>query len=565
MQPQDTAAIEAARWTAFVAELSEHLAAQWPAMPERLGDRYIAFVEQAVQQAEKRGLARAAAVARYVNLFFVWGPLFHDKPGFEWALGMLAAPREREWATVHQLVRRSMAELQKMPDARIQATALEAADARIVERFGKLGVNGDLQPYEPPLAPVRSCDLEAVEMRLLEPAVAQRYVVEAGQWQRADIPLPQPLRIDAANPVPPLIAALSRPPGQSPAARLQLRARTHAVCDGDLHPALSVLGSHGRWQWMGHETRALNWPVATLEPPMPKAGPGTAIGEETSPDICKLALDVCGLRDEGDAIGALQTMVWVWPSAQWWLEVQRSAPVGAARATRCRVECDALPLDAAPMRKHFETGLDPAGDLALKRLLGAWTAVAGLSSPRLEGSLGLLIGRASFTWGWCLGAGGMDGRAFLRLLGEMDMQALLADIVLDGEFTFGGARAKLLLRCSGDAPLKLQLARETTEPPLLPVMAPATVHFKLAFTLELVPLAGDSGAVLQMAGPCTGALVGEAGLRPRTSGGSGWEWFAALRVEPAAVPMLLVDPLTGSQAFEHPLLPASMLLDWSLG
>ena len=147
MQAQDTVAVEAARWTAFVAELAEHLAAQWPAMPERLGDRYAAFVEQAVQQAEKRGLARAAAVARYVNLFFVWGPLFHDKPGFEWALGLLAAPREREWSTVHQLVRRSVAELQRMPDARIAPAALEAADARLVERFGPLGTNGDLQPY----------------------------------------------------------------------------------------------------------------------------------------------------------------------------------------------------------------------------------------------------------------------------------------------------------------------------------------------------------------------------------------------------------------------------------
>ena len=217
------------------------------------------------------------------------------------------------------------------------------------------------------------------------------------------------------------------------------------------------------------------------------------------------------------------------------------------------------------MRKHFEKGLDPACDLALQQLLAAWTGVAGLSSPRLEGSLGLLIGRAAFTWGWCLGAGGMDGRAFLRLVGELAMQALQADILLEGEFTFGAARAKLQLRCVGEALLQQRLAREAAEPPLLPVMAAASASFKLPFVADLVPLAGDSGAVLQLTGPCTGALVGEAGLRPRTTGGSGWEWFAALRVEPAAVSLVLADPLTGSHAFEQPLLAESTLLDWKLG
>jgi hypothetical protein len=576
MQPQDTAAVEQAAWAAFVAELAEHLAAQWPAMPERLGDRYTAFVEQAVQQADKRGLTRAAAVARYVNLFFVWGPLFHDKPGFEWALGLLAAPREREWNTVHQLVRRSLAELQKMPDARIAPAALEAADARLIERFGRLGVNGDLKPYEPPPAPPRACDLEAAELRLLEAAVTQRYVLEAGQWQRADIPLPPPLRVDAANPLPELVAVLSRPPRQTPAARLQLRARSHAVCDGDLHPAVRFLGTHGLWQWNGHETRALSWPLATRAPQTPRAGPGTAIGEETLADIFALHLDVCGLRDEGDPIGALQTLVWVWPAAQWWIEVQRAtpaarsqigggAPLVARSATRCRVECDGTALDAAPLRKGFEKDLDDAGELALQRLLAAWSGVAGLASPRLEGALALLTGRAAFTWGWCLGPAGLDGRAVLRLLGELQMQAAHADLQLDGELSFGGARARLVLRCVAEAPLEQHLVREAAEPPLLAVMNAAKTSFRLPFAVELVPQAGDSGALLQLAGPCTGALVGEAGLRPRTSGGSGFEWFASLRVEPAIVPLTLVDPLTGSQSFEHPLLGAVPLLDWGLG
>ena len=90
MQPEDTATLEAAAWRDFVTQLADQLAGRWPAMPERLGDRYPAFIDLAVQQALDKGLTRAASVARFVNLWFVWGPAFHDKPGFEWAPPLLA-------------------------------------------------------------------------------------------------------------------------------------------------------------------------------------------------------------------------------------------------------------------------------------------------------------------------------------------------------------------------------------------------------------------------------------------------------------------------------------------
>ena len=91
MQPDDIATLEAEAWRSFVAQLADHLAGRWPAMPERLAARYPAFVDLAVQQALDKGLARAASVARYVNLCFVWGPAFDDKAGFEWAAAMLAS------------------------------------------------------------------------------------------------------------------------------------------------------------------------------------------------------------------------------------------------------------------------------------------------------------------------------------------------------------------------------------------------------------------------------------------------------------------------------------------
>lgn len=577
MQPGDpaTAAAQAeAAWAAFVQQLADQLAALWPAMPERLGERYGAFVEHAVQQAQKRGLSRAAAVARYVNLCFVWGPAFQDKPGFEWAQGLLAAPRDREWATSHQLLQRSLTELGRMPDARIDAASLAAADQHLLERFGALGQQGDLHPAEPAPLPRSACDLEAVELRLLEAANEQQYELLAGVWQRVPLPAPPPLRVTAADPVPRLLAALSNAPNSRTTARLQLRSRCHAQCDGNVHPALLFSGTHGQYRWLGHQTRAVSWPLATLEQPGPAGGPGSAVAEETSPDIFKLDLQVCGLRDEGDALGSMSTLFWVWPAAQWWLELQRDAaavqpvlagqPPGLRGSTRCRVERDGDSEDTLPLRQSFERGLDAATDSAMQSLLTAWSRVEGLSAVRLEGQLALLTGRAALTWGWRLGPGGLDGRALLRLVGELALRACQSELHFEGELALGGARSRLLLHNLGSAPLAAQIRRESADPPLLAALAPAQVQFQLPFSAELTPLASDSGTLLMLAGPCSGALEGVAGLRPRTSGGSGFEWFVLLRLQAASLPLLLSDPILGRRTFNHPLWAEQTLIDWRL-
>ncbi|KPF49549.1 hypothetical protein IP87_18190 [beta proteobacterium AAP121] len=573
-RPPDTEAREAAAWAAFVQQLAEHLVAQWPAMQERLGDKHLTFVELAAQQALKLGLSRAASVARFANLSFVWGPSFHERAGFEWAQGLLAAPREREWATLHQLMRRSLQELERLPEARIQPQALQAADERLMARFGALGVWGALHPPEPVPLPLHACDVEAVEIRLLEAAVGEHYQWQAGQWQRVPLASPAPVRVDAANPMPGLVGVLAHPPGVRPQARVQLRSRSHAVCQGDVHPALNFGGTHGLWRWAGHETRAVSWPVSSLAQPGPTAGPGTAIAEETSPDIFKLELQVCGLRDEGDALGAQRSLLWAWPAAQWFCDIERQAPaaqpVVAAQApalrpaTRCRVECDGVGQDAQPLRRGFEQGLDAATWAAQQQLLKLLGAIEGCSQVRLEGVLALLVGRAALTWGWCQGPSGLDGRAFMRVLGALEMQACQADLQAEAELALDGARARLVLRCVGSAALQLQLRREAAEPPLLPTMLPARLSLRLPFTAELTPMATDTGSLLQMAGPCTGALVGEVGLRPRTAGGSGWEWFAQLRLEAAALKLALVDPVLGQRHFTHALWAAAPLLDWSL-
>lgn len=575
MQPQDDEAVEDAAWRRFVQELGEQLARSWPALQARLADRYDAFVDHAVQQALQRGISQAAGVARFVNLSVVWGPSFQDRPGFEWARGLLAASPDREWLTMHQLVRRSLAELERRPDARVDVQTLVAVDSGLLDRFAARGRLGDMRVAERAPLPRRACDLEAAELRLPDGDTLMAYQLEAGEWQRAVVPAPPALRIALAHPAPALISVLTPPRGRGAPTRLQARLRAHAVCDADHHPAVAFAGPHGLWGWRGHETRAVSWPVATLEQPLPAAGPGTAIAEETTAAIHRLDLEVCGLRDEDDALGSVSFQVWAWPSTQWWIEVQRQAPAlqavlpaaGAATrsGTRCRVEADGVTQDASGLESGFVLGLDAAAAQALQALSTAWQGVSGLEQASLEGALGLLVGRAAMSWGWHLGAGGLAGRALMRVCGQLDLTACRAELQFAGDLCCEQARGRLKLRVAGDAPLKHEVRRDSEAALLLSTLLPLMTSFRLPVVAELEPLAADDGALLQAAGAATGALVGEAGLRPRTSGGSGWEWFARLRLEPVTLPVLVSDPFHGESVQTLPLLPAMQLVDWSLG
>jgi hypothetical protein len=596
-----------AAWQAFAAELAEHLAQQWPAMPTRLGERYAAFVEHALSQGEQRGLKRFGAAARYANLCFVWGPSFQERAGFEWAANLLNNASAQDWATSHRLLQRSLRELERLPDRQISPELLEQADIRVVERFGGLGRRTELPTplrAPPPLpAPRRACDLEAAELRVLSRAVEQRYMpVAAGGWSREPLPPTPPLRVTLTQPLPALVAALSVEAHEAGPTRLQARAAFHAHCDDRVHPALLFDGPHGRWQWFGHETRAVSWPLHTLAQPVQADGPGTAIAEETSPAMLRLALQTCGLRDEAEPLGPLETQVWVWPAAQWWMQWQRSAPVGVAEGSalappaapmRAQVERDGQPQDASALRRGFErgskAGLDDLADAAWARLLRAWCDGEGLVAageapepgaaaappndpPRLgmargEGLLAFLVGQAAATWGWQLGAAGMAERPFMRCVGALDLRAVLAQLSLEAELGVHGGSARIALAAAGESLLRQSFAADLVkagQAPLAPRAAVAGCRstLRLPWRATVVPLATPQGSLLQEAGACRGALVAEAGLRPRSRGGTGLEWFASLRCEVVSLPMCVVDPLLGRRDFVQPLLPALTLLDW---
>ncbi len=573
---------EAAAWQAFVRQLGDHLSGQWPAMPERLGERYPAFMEAMVEQGLRRGLQDAAAVARWVNLCFAWGPAFDEKPGFSWAADILSQPQASEWLRVHQLVSRSALELERQASARLSPGNLLAADRRLTEVFAAIGRHGELlsaSDGEQERALV-ACDLEALELQLADQPPRLHYSFDGEAWSRQPVPAVAPWRLDLRHPLPARLHLLS--PAVGAPVRLRVRVLSHAVCDHGRHPAFRCTGPLGASTWSGQDSRAIALELLPRVPPMPAWGAGTWVAEETAPEYHKLEAAVCGLRDAGPVLGPMGTLVAVWPACQWWSEWQRAEPApqallgtadsdGRASArtwlgggSRARVERDGQAQDAGGWLGALDKGLDTASSLALKRLAHAWAHVDELQATTLEASWGQLLGRASLAWGWHTSA--LDQAPCMRLLGRLDVQAALIDLAFRGTLAWGGAKARLELRCAGRAPLLGDLHLEATVPRLgEQVIAAASVDWRFPFEAQLAPLAAPGGALLQASGAVSGAVLGRAGLRPNTHGGSGFEWFAEVRLEAVCLPVVVLDPVAGQQRGCVQLLPEMDLLTWSLG
>lgn len=573
MGPKDEGITEDRAWAEFVRQLTDLLSRAWPATQQRLGARYAAFVEHSVEQALQRHLSLAAGVARYVNLCIVWGPSFQDRPGFEWARGLLASPAGMEWSTVHRLVQRSLAELSRRPETGIEPSTLTAVDQLLLDTFSRLGRRGAMRHAEVPLPRV-ACDLEAAELRLVETPEVVGYHLDGETWQRRPWPHPAPLRISLAHAAPALISVLARHGDEGPAARLQVRLRAHAVCDADHHPAVAYAGEHGLTTWRGHETRAVSWPVWPLAQASTAAGPGVAVAEETSASIRRLDLECCGLRDDDDALGATRLQIWAWPATQWWTELSRKSPPVQAwiprpkelppGPTRCRVEADGKSMDTSALERGFAE-LDEICLAGVQALASQWQSLAQLEGATCEGALGMLTGRAAMTWGWVAGPDGLAGRALMRVVARMRSLACQVDLVLAGDIHLAGIRARAQVTLRSEVPFERDASREAAQPSIMDTMLLLNERFEIPVAVTLLPLAQDDGALLQACGPATGALMGEAGLRPRTTGGSGWEWFATLRLTDVTVPLEVCDPFVGHSIRVVTLLPAQSLVDWRLG
>lgn len=543
--------------------LHRNVARHWPTVFARLGDRAPAFFASVQARATRHGINEGESQARFLNLAFAMGPSFEDRPENEWALALLLDERLKPVVKLHQLVLRAAQELKRRG---ADAGPLLEADAAVLEALDAEGRARD--PDAPPIAR-QACDIEAIDLRLIDIDWRQEYRLVEGRWQRQAVSTGvAPVRIDSTHPPPSELTVLTRPAEAGSPARLQLRQLVHGRCGHDAHPAARWLGSHGIAAWHGHEAKAVSWPVV----PADWVQHVPVIAEETAPDVTLLHVDSCGLRDEGAPVGEQHLQLWAYPAHQWLWTMQRDGARETAlpatsesdppsTPTRCHIECDGEARSAARWVDGFGGGLQSALDQGLARVFEAWQQAA--QQATLRSRIGVMSGRAGLTWGWREGPQGLTGAPLLRVVADLDLSTSV-DLLLEGDVEFAGARSRVRLRCHGRSLLAQKILREQPDPPLLTALAPAMLSFRFPFVVEFDPLASDSGLVWSELGACTGAVVGEAGLRTRPSGG-GWQWCARLAVEPVAVPVRVHDPVLGQTESHLALLGSATLLDWSIG
>lgn len=543
------------RYAALVAQ-------RWSAVVQRLGERRDAFEAAVSQRAAGHGLGDALAQARYLNLCFAFGPGFEDKTENEWALALLVDQRLRPEVKLHQLVLRATRELQRRHG---DDQALRTADSALLDAADVARLRSDPRAHA---LPRQACDVEALEVRLLDTQWRLEYQRADGPWPRVEAPVVAPLRVDANHAAPPTVAVLTRSEGESEPTRLQVRQVAHGHCGIGLHPSVRWLGGHGITAWRDHEARSVAWPIwAGPEPSPPR------LLAASEPQVSLLQVGSCGLRDEGVPLEAVNLQLWVYPAHQWLFSTTRKAtltlalPAEAAQLaqagepTRCTLERDGARKSAAFWQEGFDEHLRARLAQGLQRLFEAWQPI--VQQPHLQAALNLLDGRAAVTWGWREGARGLGGPPLQRIVADLDIAAA-AEIKLTGTVDYAGAKAQLRLMIDGQAALKTLLERLNAEPLPAEALAGAQLRWRWPVKIEAEPLADDSGIVFSEIGPCTGALVGSCGLRPCVMVGNAWEWFATLALEPVATRVVVYDPLLGMTESHMALLGSVQLLDWSV-
>jgi len=541
--------------------LAALVAQRWGPVLQRLGDRRAAFEAAVRQRAAGHGLAESLEQARYLNLCFAFGPGFEDKTENEWALALLVDQRLRPPVKLHQLVLRALREIERRGG---DLAALRAADQALLDAGDAARLRSDPSAHA---LPRQACDLEAVELRLLDTAWRQEYLHREGAWVRGPAPAVAPLRIDANHPAPPVVAVLTQCEGEATPSRLQVRQVPHGHCGLGLHPSVRWLGGHGIAAWREHEARQVAWPVtagAELKP--------SRLLAASDPQVTLLQLGSCGLRDEGVPLDGVNLQLWSYAANQWLFTLVRQASLTIAapestelaqtgEPTRCTLERDGVKRPALAWQEGFDDHLRARLAQGLQKLFNAWQPI--VQQPHLQAAVSMIDGRASITWGWREGARGIAGPPVMRALASLDLTAS-ADIKLTGFVEYAGARAQLRLKIDGHTALKSEVERFNAEPALIEAFAGAVHRFRWPVVLEAEPMADESGIVFAEVGPCTGALVGSFGLRPSVLVGNAWEWFATLSLEPVATRVLVYDPLLGLSESHMALLGSVQLLDWSV-
>jgi hypothetical protein len=550
----------------------DFLTRHWSAIAARLGDRRGAFLQLVESRARERGFADGVLAARFANLCFAFGTGFETRPENEWALAILLDDRLTPWVKLHQLAVRGAAELnRRSTDGAMLAAQLLATDGQVIDAFDPLLRAGTdmvaIAAADRVIRPRVACDIEAVELRVLDNAWRQEYHLAQGQWMRRPVTAAAPLRVDAQHAPPERFTLLTRSGSDEAPCRLQVRQVHHGRCGLGLHPAVRWSGSRESVSFKDEGARSAAWPVSV---PTTTEAPHLLV--ESWPEISLVQLSTCGLRDEGVPRGSFDVQLWAYAAHQWLLQLQRDARLGfalpdpkssppAVKPTVCKLERDGATVPADAWVRGFDESLRAALAQGFQRLLEVWQP--NVQDATLQADIGLFDGKAAMTWGLREGARGLASPPVQRVVADLDWTAT-GTLHLQGKVEYAGARAHLHLRIDGTARQQVVIERLHADVDLLAAMQGAVLRWRWPVQLDYDPVADDDGSIFSEVGPCSGALTGSLGLRPTVTGGGGWEWFATLAIEPVATRVVVHDPLLGRSESHMALLGSVSLLDWSL-
>ena len=141
--------VQAGLYEAFVSRLMAHFAALWPEQVAMLGETYRGFIEYNIQHAIAYGIDSERPIARFLNLYFVFGAYFENRPEHEWAMRILNDPSLRGAVKVHQLTFQGAAQC-------------GPSDAAAKEAFGDRPVSATVQACAAAMQYSVPCDIDDV-------------------------------------------------------------------------------------------------------------------------------------------------------------------------------------------------------------------------------------------------------------------------------------------------------------------------------------------------------------------------------------------------------------------
>jgi hypothetical protein len=563
--------------------IAEVLRAAWPVVSERLQERWPAFVEAALQDGHRHGLAEPEDLALFASLWCIWGAAFADKPAFDWAREILADVRRSPALKVHQLLHRTRDELLRQRPAApgappvVTAAQFDAAIARVRQSMAAHAAARAVFLDVRRAPPVKACDLGTVDLMVAEVENLQEYRHVGGVWQRGATPkiAVPPEQWTRAPDEPFALAVTSHALRAGPAARLNLKVQPLAVCDPRVHPEVVHVSEQGRLTWKGRDAARLSLALYArpVPPSDPKLGP-PGIAAPSEPDMQQVQINSCGLRDAGAPFGDVAVELRVYPAIQWLTEVRHAgfpamhwpAPAGepaAPQAVACRLEADGVARDAAVWQRGW-AALQPQFRQGMEKLFNAWARVMDGSSARLEVEAAPLSGQAGLTWGWRRTS---PAAVAMRTEGQLDLLACAIDLRLAGEIAVGAARARVTLTCKGRSELRMAVAQLGEASADGQGLAAVKRSWRFPFTLDVETVAGGELATLYadtLPEAMRGAIAGECGLRLRPDG-QGQQWYLTLRLEPVTLVLVSADPLLGASRQQRTVLSALPLVDWSAG